>query len=129
VVGVEPELAADAAESFRAGRRVAWPAERTFRTIADGLRVTCVGELPWQHIRAHVDDIVTVTEPEIREAVRVLAWRARLVAEPSGAVATAAYLHRRSQLPAGRTVCVVSGGNVALDGYAAILRGEADVFD
>jgi threonine dehydratase len=129
VVGVEPELAADAAESFRAGRRVAWPAERTYRTIADGLRVTCVGELPWQHIRAHVDDIVTVTEPEIREAVRVLAFRARLVAEPSGAVATAAYLHRRSQLPAGRTVCVVSGGNVAPDGYAAILRGEAGVFD
>jgi threonine dehydratase len=123
VVGVEPELAADALESWRAGRRVAWPAERTQRTIADGLRVTCVGELPWEHIRARVDDIVTVSEEEIREAVRVLAARARLVAEPSGAVATAAYLFGRLPQPTGRTVCVVSGGNVDPEAYAAILRG------
>jgi threonine dehydratase len=126
VVGVEPELAADAMESWRTGRRVAWPAERTHRTIADGLRVTCVGELPWEHIRAHVDDIVTVTEEEIREAVRVLAGRARLVAEPSGAVATAAYLFGKVPQPAGRTVCVVSGGNVDPEAYAAILRGERE---
>jgi len=122
VVGVEPELAADALESWRAGRRVAWPAERTQRTMADGLRVTCVGELPWEHIRAHVDDIVTVTEEEIGEAVRVLAGRARLVAEPSGAVATAAYLFRDIAPEGGRTVAIVSGGNVDPDTYAAILR-------
>jgi len=125
VVGVEPELAADAAESLRAGQRVAWPAEQTHRTIADGLRVTCVGELPWQHIRAHVHDIVTVSEQEIREGVRVLAERARLIVEPSGAVATAAYLFRRAHLPAGRTVCVVSGGNVDPVTYAEIMRGPA----
>jgi len=129
VVGVEPELAADAAESLRAGMRVAWPTELTYRTIADGLRVSCVGELPWEHIRAYVDDIVTVGEEQIREAVRVLAGRARLVAEPSGAVATAGYLFSQAGLPSGPTVCVVSGGNVDPQTYVDILRGEADVFD
>jgi threonine dehydratase len=129
VFGVEPELAADAAESFRSGRRVAWPAARTHRTIADGLRVTCVGALPWEHIRAHVDDIVTVSEREIVQAVRLLGARARLVAEPSGAVATAAYLFAKPALPAGRTVAIVSGGNVDAGGYAALLAGDAGVFD
>jgi threonine dehydratase len=127
VVGVEPELAADAAESLRVGTRVAWPPELTYRTVADALRVTCVGALPWRHIRAHVDDIVTVSEVEIREAVRVLAGRARLVAEPGGAVATAAYLFRRDDLPSGPTVCVVSGGNVDPQTFTAILGGEAGV--
>jgi threonine dehydratase len=111
VIGVEPELAADAQESLRAGRVVEWGVERTYRTAADGLRVTRVGALPWAHIRALVDDIVTVTEEEIRAAVRVLAERARLVAEPSGAVATAAHLYREG-LPPGPRVAVVSGGNV-----------------
>ncbi len=87
--------------------------------------MTCVGELPWQHICAHVHDIVTVSEQEIRDAVRVLAERARLIVEPSGAVATAAYLFRRHHLPAGRTVCVVSGGNVDPVTYAEIMRGPA----
>jgi threonine dehydratase len=60
-----------------------------------------------------VDDIVTVTEEEIREAVRALAIRARLVAEPGGAVAVAAALFRRPELPAARaTVAVLSGGNI-----------------
>ncbi|WP_153394127.1 threonine ammonia-lyase [Ornithinicoccus halotolerans] len=124
VIGVEPELAADAAESFRRGEPVTWPAERTQRTIADGLRVNRVGDLPWVHIRRYVDDIVTVSEDQIREAVRVLAARSRLVAEPSGAVATAAYLFRAEQLRLrGDTVAVVSGGNIELDRFRAILAG------
>lgn len=113
VVGVEPELASDAAESFRRGERVEWSPDRTQRTIADGLRTTSVGVLPWEHMKAYVDDIVTVSENEIRAAMRVLTVRSRLVAEPSGAVATAAYLYARDRLPAARTtVAVVSGGNV-----------------
>ncbi|MER7046636.1 threonine ammonia-lyase [Streptomyces jumonjinensis] len=120
VVGVEPELAADAAESRRAGRRVAWPAARTGRTIADGLRTPMVGELTWQHIQRYVDGIVTVTEDEIRAAVGVLAGRAHLVAEPSGAVATAAFLAGR--VPGdGPCVAVVSGGNVHPADLAALL--------
>jgi threonine dehydratase len=112
VIGVEPELAGDAAESFRTGHRVAWPPADTARTMADGLRSFSVGELPWKHISAQVHDIITVTEDEIADATRRLILQARLVAEPSGAVATAAYLQHRDQLPSGRTVAVVSGGNI-----------------
>ncbi|MET0865140.1 MAG: threonine/serine dehydratase [Nakamurella sp.] len=112
VVGVEPELAGDAAESFRAGRRIPWTPAQTARTMADGLRTFSVGELPWQHISSQVHDIITVTEDEIADATRRLILQARLVAEPSGAVAAAGYLHHQDQLPGGKTVAVVSGGNI-----------------
>ncbi|GGP35229.1 threonine ammonia-lyase [Saccharothrix coeruleofusca] len=117
VVGVEPELAADAAESFRAGARVPWsPADRA-RTVADGLRAE-LSELTFAHLRAFVDDVVTVSEGEILDAVRVLARRARLVVEPTGAVAVAAHL--KSPRP-GKTVAVVTGGNVDPEVFARIL--------
>jgi threonine dehydratase len=129
VIGVEPELAADAQESMRTGRRVTWPAESTTSTVADGLRVTSVGELPWEHLQALVDDVVTVTEDEIRSAVRRLALASRLVVEPSGAVSVAAYLS--GTLPAvRRTVAVVSGGNIEPAFLAAVLadaEAEPDV--
>jgi threonine dehydratase len=113
IVGVEPELAGDASESFRTGERKVWPYEQTHRTIADGLRTNSLGLLPWEHVQAFVDDIITVTEDEIRSTVAVLARRGRLVAEASGAVSTAAYLHHADQLPQGRSIAaVVSGGNV-----------------
>jgi threonine dehydratase len=111
VYGVEPELAADAAESFRAGERVDWAMERRARTIADGLR-SQPSELTFAHLKAVLDGVLTVTEDEIRSAVRTLAMKAHLIAEPSGAVATAAYLFRGDDLPAGKTVAVVSGGNM-----------------
>ncbi|MFC5817536.1 threonine ammonia-lyase [Nonomuraea harbinensis] len=109
VIGVEPELAADAAESLAAGRLITWEPARTFRTSADGLRAE-LSELTFAHLRAHVDAVVTVTEDEIRAAMRHLATAGRLVAEPSGAVATAARLS--GKLPRGLTVAVLSGGNV-----------------
>ncbi|MDF5755585.1 threonine/serine dehydratase [Spongiactinospora sp. TRM90649] len=109
VLGVEPELAADTAESLAVGHLVRWDDERRFRTIADGLRAE-PSELTFGLLRDHLDGMLTVTEDEIRAAMRHLARRARLVAEPSGAVATAAYLSGRA--PRGRTVAVVSGGNV-----------------
>ena len=113
VVGVEPELAADARDSLREGHRVAWPAELTQRTIADALRVDQVGELPMQHLRAQVHDIVTVTDDEIRAAIRLLATGTRLVAEPGGAVAAAACLFRSDELPSASTrVAILSGGNI-----------------
>ncbi|WP_051866572.1 threonine/serine dehydratase [Streptomyces griseus] len=112
VIGVEPELAADAAESLHTGALRAWAAEETARTIADGLRTASLGEMAWPHVKAYVHDILTVTEDEIQDATRRLAVEARLLAEPSGAVTTAAYLHRRRELPAGRAVAVVSGGNI-----------------
>jgi threonine dehydratase len=95
IVGVEPELAADALASRRAGERVAMPAQDMSRTLADGLRVQIVGALAWPHIEAYVDDIVAVTEDELCEAMRRCATEARLVAEPSGAVPVAAALAGR----------------------------------
>lgn len=121
VVGVEPELAADAAASLRTGVLTAWPPEQVARTAADGLRVTQLGALPWEHVRTLVHDIVTVTEEEIADAARRLALRARVVAEPSGAVSTAAWLHHRAELPVGRTVAVVSGGNADPGRLASVL--------
>lgn len=113
VVGVEPEEAAETAESLITGQLTPWPTERTYRTIADGVR-TCPSELTFAHIRERVDRIVTVTEAEIRAGVGVLAHRARIVAEPSGALTTAAYLRYRDELP-GKVVAVVSGGNLDPD--------------
>jgi len=114
VIGVEPDEAADARDSLAAGEIVSWPAERTVRTIADGLRVSAVGNLPFAHIRALVDEIVTVSDQEIREAMVLLANRARLIVEPSGAAAMAAHLTGRVSRPQTDTarVVVVSGGNV-----------------
>jgi threonine dehydratase len=119
VIGVEPELAADARESFRAHRIVRIDPELTMRTMADGLRVPELGPLPFAQIMAFAHDIVTVSEDEIAEAMRRIATEARLVAEPSGAVAAAGAL--ALGLDPARTVAVLSGGNVDLDRYAAVL--------
>src|ERR671916_427497 len=122
VIGVEPELAADARASLKAGKLVEFPADQVSRTVADGLRVQRLGETPFEHISAYVDDIVAVTEEEILEAMRRLALRAKLVAEPSGAVTFAAHLFHRETLPASRlTVAVISGGNVEPDLLAKVL--------
>jgi threonine dehydratase len=112
VIGVEPELAADAQQSLRTGRRAVWPVADTYRTIADGLRTPSVGVLPFEHLQAYVDDIVTVSEDEIRDTVTRLARRGRLVAEPSGAVAAAGYFHRAAELGGRVFAAVVSGGNI-----------------
>jgi threonine dehydratase len=113
VVGVEPELVSDAAQSLKAGHIVSITSEQSELTAADGLRTLSVGVLNFAHIEAYVDDIVTVTEGEIREAMRRILFGTRLVAEPSGAVATAAALFHREQLPPARqAVAIISGGNV-----------------
>jgi threonine dehydratase len=122
VYGVEPELAGDTAESFRTGEIVTWPAELTSRTIADGLRTQSVGQRNFAHIQAFVDGIVTVTEAEIRAAMRAIVAATRLVPEPSGAVAAAALLFHPDQLPDYRiAAAVVSGGNVDPAQLAQIL--------
>jgi len=124
VIGVEPELAADAQASLRAGKIVAWPGEQVGRTIADGLRTQRVGEINFEHIRSYVDDILTVREDEIREAVRRLALSARLVAEPSGAVTSAAFFFHRDELPrVEKTVAIISGGSVEPRLLASVLEG------
>jgi threo-3-hydroxy-L-aspartate ammonia-lyase len=120
VIGVEPELAGDATESLAAGHRVRWSEEDRARTMADGLRAA-PSELTFAHLHAHLDAMVMVTEDEIRAAVATLATRAHLVAEPSGAVTTAAYLNRAADLPTGRTVAILSGGNLDRHELAELL--------
>jgi threonine dehydratase len=113
VIGVEPELAGDAQASLRAGKIVQFPAGDVSRTMADGLRTQSIGPINFEHIRRYVDDIVTVTEAEIREAVRLLAANPATVAEPSGAVSVAGFLFRREQLPKTKlNVAIISGGNI-----------------
>jgi threo-3-hydroxy-L-aspartate ammonia-lyase len=131
VIGVEPELAADARDSLHAGTRVAWTSAQTARTRADALRVEQVGELTFPHIQAYVDDIVTVTEDEMLDAIRRLARQARLIAEPGGAAAVAAALYRDPAelgitLAADKpVVAVLSGGNVDPTLLTEILQPES----
>jgi threo-3-hydroxy-L-aspartate ammonia-lyase len=123
VIGVEPELAADAKESLETGRLATWTAEQTGRTMADGLRTNSLGQLPFEHLRRYLDEIVTVSEDEIGEAMRQLAARGRLVVEPSGAASMAAELSGAASRTDGddARVIVVSGGNVDPDLYRRIL--------
>lgn len=113
VIGVEPELAADAQASFRSGKIVQFPAEQVTRTLADGLRTQSIGPINFEHIRRNVDDIITVTEDEIRAAMKLLAQNPQTVAEPSGAVSVAGFLFHREQLPNAKlSVAIISGGNI-----------------
>lgn len=112
VIGVEPELANDVAQSFRAGKRISIP---TPATIADGLRTNCTGEKNFPIIQQYVDDIVTVSEEGIVAAMRELWQKLRIVIEPSAAVAFAAI--REGKLPAAgkRIGLILTGGNVDLN--------------
>lgn len=125
VVGVEPELAADAAESLREGRIVRWDGALTSRTIADGTRTQSIGRRPFDHLSRLLDGIVTVTEAEIAAAVRLAAEESRLVVEPSGALSIAAARFHADELGlaglAGTVVAVVSGGNVDPARYRELL--------
>jgi threonine dehydratase len=113
VIGVEPELAADAHASLRTGKIVQFPAEQVSCTIADGLRTQSIGEINFEHMNCFVDDIVTVTEDEIYQAMKLLASNSATIAEPSGAVATAGFLFHRDQLPNTKlNVAIISGGNI-----------------
>jgi len=124
VIGVEPEFAADAQASLRSGKIQSISGESALRTAADGLRSQSIGEINFEHIRKYVDDIVTVTEDEIRRAQRRLLFGARILAEPSGAVTTAAAMFRGEELPqAARTVAVVTGGNVEPQLFSDMVLG------
>jgi len=125
IIGAEPELAADAQASLRSGKIAQFPAEQVSQTMADGLRTQSVGPINFEHMRAYVDDIVTVSEDEIWRAARLLASNPKTVAEPSGAVAVAAFLFHRNELPRTKlNVAVISGGNIDPD-LLDELRGEA----
>ena len=126
VIGVEPELAADARESLERGAIVEWSAAEVSRTIADGTRTQALGVRTFAHLRVLLDGIVTVREDEIAAAVRIAAEEARLVVEPSGALSIAALRFHAAEAgvvgAAGPVVCVVSGGNVDPARYLEYLQ-------
>lgn len=118
VVGVEPASAADAAESLREGRIVRWAPELTGRTIADGARTSALGRIPFTHLRRLLDGVVTVSDDDLKMAMLAAAVRARLVVEPTGALALAAWLRGAAGVEAsGDIVIVISGGNVEMGAY------------
>jgi threonine dehydratase len=122
VVTVEPEGAAKLRASVAAGRRV--QLERT-ASIADGLITLSVGALNWAHLSRYVDRAETVSDDAMREAVRFLLDRVKLVVEPSGA-ATVAWLRGRAAGElAGPVVAVLSGGNVEWPGLVELLGSGA----
>jgi threonine dehydratase len=127
VIGVEPALAGDLAEGYATGERAVWSRALTGRTIADGLRAAAVGKLPWAHITALVDDVVTVSEASIVSAMGPLATNARIVVEPSGPVATAAVLEHRHRLAPEQRVAVVTGWNIDLQSFASLVGGWPSV--
>jgi len=113
VWGAEPELAADAKESFETKRLVEWPAEKTTRTIGDGLRTQSMGRQNFAHILEYVDGIATVSEEEIVSAIQAMLATTKLVPEPSGVVAMAAALYHPAELPKAKKVAIIlSGGNI-----------------
>jgi threonine dehydratase len=122
VYGAEPAIANDAARSLRAGEIVANEFEP--QTIADGTRTLSLGAVTWPIVQRGVEDIVEVPEATIAEATRLLFRSANLKAEPTGALAVGAALISRDRFAGQRICCVVSGGNVDEEIYAAILRGE-----
>jgi len=127
VIGAEPEFAADAQASLRAGKIVQFAPEQVTRTLADGLRTQSLGAINFEHIRQYVDDIVTVSEDEIHETTRRLSADPKTLAEPSGAVAVAAFLFHRKQLPeTALNVAVISGGNIEPEVLAELKRGNND---
>ncbi|HKD14318.1 MAG TPA: threonine/serine dehydratase [Candidatus Angelobacter sp.] len=125
IIGVEPAFAADAQASLRSGKIQPISAESASRTLADGLRSQSIGPINFEHIRRYVDEIITVQEDEIRQAMKHLLFAARILAEPSGAVTTAAALFHAAEIPASdKMVAVVSGGNVEPQLFSDILADK-----
>ena len=117
VIGVEPAASDDTARSFAAGERVSVPPPRT---IADGQQLDIPGERTFPVVRERVAAVVTVTDAEIVDAMRVAFERLKLVLEPSGASALAALLHGRADVAGARAGVVLSGGNIDVDRFRSL---------
>jgi len=119
VIGVEPEAGNDGQQSFRAGRIVRIPVPRS---IADGALTTSLGAHNFPIIRALVDDIVTVSDAMLVDAMKFFAERMKMVVEPTGCLGAAAALSRRFHQPGERVGVLISGGNIDLAYYGELLR-------
>lgn len=118
VVGVEPETGDDTKRSLAAGKRIDGGVPRT---IADGLQTSEPGKLTFEVNRQRVDEIVTVSDAEILDAMAFLFDRLKIVTEPSGAIGVAALLAGRIDAPGNRVGVIVSGGNVGVARFAELL--------
>ncbi|MCA8911749.1 MAG: pyridoxal-phosphate dependent enzyme, partial [Planctomycetes bacterium] len=120
VIGVEPAAADDATRSFKTGEL---QTVHNPETVADGARTPSLGQLTFPLIRANVDDMVTVDDAAIIEAMRFIWERMKLVVEPTGAMAYAALHSGALQFSGKRVGVVISGGNVDLDALPKLLAG------
>lgn len=123
VVGAEPLVANDAARSLRAGHIIANETEP--QTMADGARVLRLGDHNWEILRSGLSGIVEVAEEQIAEGVRLLFSLINLKVEPTGALAVGVLLARPELFRGRQVCCVLTGGNVDPETYAAILTGGA----
>jgi threonine dehydratase len=124
VLGAEPERGNDMQQSMRSGRIVHIDVPRT---ICDGQQTQAVGEHPWAVIQALVSDVLTATDPGVVEAMRFAFERMKLVLEPSGACALAALMQHREQFKGQRVGITLSGGNIGIDRFVALITGAETV--
>lgn len=120
--GVEPEAGNDAQQSFRSGTIVHID---TPRTIADGAQTQHLGNLTFPILRRDVDDILTATDAELVDCMRFFATRMKLVVEPTGCLSFAAVRRMKDALQGKRVGVVISGGNVDLDNFCALVSAPA----
>jgi len=120
VVGVEPEAGNDVQQSLRAGAIVGIPVPQT---IADGAQTQAPGKLTFPVIQALVSDVVTVSDDALKRAMRFFAQRMKIVVEPTGCLGAAAAFEQVVDVRGRRVGVIVSGGNVDLVQYAALLAG------
>ena len=120
IFGVEPEAGNDGQQSFRAGRIVHI---ETPHTIADGAQTQHLGQYTFPIIRRDVSDVLTATDPELIEAMALLAGRMKLVVEPTGCLGFAAARREAGRWAGRRVGIVLSGGNVDLPRYGSLLAG------
>ncbi|MGT0247940.1 threo-3-hydroxy-L-aspartate ammonia-lyase [Burkholderia pyrrocinia] len=120
--GVEPEAGNDGQQSFRSGAIVHID---TPRTIADGAQTQHLGNLTFPIIRRDVDDILTATDAELVDCMRFFATRMKIVVEPTGCLSFAAVRRMKDQLQGKRVGVVISGGNVDLENFCALVSTSA----
>jgi len=125
VIGAEPERGNDMQQSLRAGRIVSIDVPRT---ICDGQQTQSIGQHPWAVIQALVSEVLTATDPGVVEAMRFAFERMKLVLEPSGACALAALMQHREQFKGQRVGITLSGGNIGIDRFVALITG-AEIVD
>lgn len=121
IIGVEPLLGNDAAQSLRSGRLVSLEFEP--RTIADGTRTLSLGDLNWEIVRGGLKRIIEVPEEKIAEGLQALYSCANIKAEPTGSLTVGAVLTQPDIFKGKHICCVVSGGNVDAATYASLLQG------